>query len=75
MEGAIMGRSPQITNDEELTAEEQKRTAERAKEAEKKGKVTNEDGSRDITGEQEQDVKSAQELVQERHMDPETFGQ
>lgn len=70
-----MGRSPQLENDEELTAQEQQRTAERAAEAEKKGKVTDEQGNRDITGEQETGLKSAQELVQERHMDPEAFGQ
>lgn len=70
-----MGRSPQMTNDEELTAEEQARTAENAAEAEKKGRVTDEQGNRDITAEQETGLKSAQELVQERHMDPEAFGQ
>lgn len=33
-----------------------------------------EDGKRDIVREQETATKSAQELVQERHMNPQAFG-
>jgi hypothetical protein len=60
--------------DEQRVAEEQRRQAEDLAQAEKEGKVTNEDGTRDISAEQETATRSAQDLVQERHMNPEAFG-
>ena len=65
----------QPLTDEQIVAEQHQRDAEKAAQAEKEGKVTGESGKRDISAEQETTTKSAQELVQERHMNPDAFEQ